>query len=67
MMCEEIYEMEGNEEVCEKKGDEKEIDDMKGQAAGERSTSNAKLKCGMRRWLRRHCGPESDERQKSRP
>ena len=52
-MCEKVY--------------EKKIDDVKDQVAGEESTSNIKLKYGMRQWLRRHCGPESDENQKSRP
>ena len=63
----EIYETKCNEEVYEKKGDEKEINDVKGQALGERSTRNPILKCWMSRWLRRHCGLESDESQRSRP
>ena len=67
MMCEEIYEMKGNEEVYEKKGDEKEINDVKGQALRKRSTRIPKSKCLMRRWLKRHCEPESDESQRSRP
>ena len=43
MMCEEFYEMKGNEEIYVKKGDKKEIDDVKGQASGERSTRTLKL------------------------
>ena len=44
-MCEEFYEMKGNEEIYVKKGNKKQIDGVKGQALGERSTRTLESKC----------------------
>ena len=67
VMCEESYEMKGNEETYVKKGNKKEIDDVKGQTSRMRSMGTIKSNCWMSRWSKRQCGLQLDESQRSRP
>ena len=65
VMCEESYEMKGNEETYVKKGNKKEIDGVKDKALEKRSTRTFESNCWMSRWSKRQCGLELDESQRS--